>query len=134
MTLGKANITYHEVNDIVNLGKYYVMWRNRKNIEEMASDDSNIPKHELKKKIGKINFFMETVLENIYTDTTIIGMRPDQNSPIVVGDGIHRAIGIFKAYLKENSIKNRVTLRLLLIEGQHIAYLEDYKLSINNSS
>ena len=134
MTLGEANITYHEVKDITNLGKYYVMWRSRKNIEEMASDDSNIPENEPKKKLRKINFFMEAVLENTHTDTTIIGMRPNQNSPIVVGDGIHRAIGIFKAYLKENSIKKRVTLRLLLIEGQHITYLEDYKLSINRSS
>ncbi len=133
----KVTVTYYCEVDIKELGKHYVMWRNRKNVEELAKDDDNIPyQSELdkKNKLKKINYFKKMALKNKHTDTTLFGMRPNQESSIVIGDGVHRAIGIFKAYLKKKPIKNSINIRLLLIEGEHIALLDDYKLSINKSS
>src|SRR3989344_7710752 len=70
----------------------FVNWRNKKTLNEML-EDGNIPDHEKTEKLRKINLVKKAVLENIYTDTTIFGMRKDTNTPIVIIDGIHRAIG-----------------------------------------
>jgi len=53
MVLGKIGITYHLKVDIIDLGKHYVMWRNEKTIEELASNNNNVPKYERKEKLKK---------------------------------------------------------------------------------
>jgi hypothetical protein len=87
-----------------------------------------------KKKLRKINQSKQAVLENTFTDTTIFGMRKDETSPIVITDGIHRAIGIQKALNEDTSIKSKIYLRLLLFEGNRISELADYNLSIGLST
>ncbi len=70
------------------------------------------------------------MLNNRFTDTTLIGMRKNKIFPIVIGDGIHRAVGIYKAYLRNNNIQDKLNLRLLIFEGEPISQFDDYKLSI----
>lgn len=116
--------------DLEDLGTHYVIWRNRKSIKDLAINDNNIPKDKRKEKLEKIYHFKEAVQGNKYTDTTLFGMRPSLESPIVIGDGVHRAIGIYKAYLQDDSLKTKVNLRLLLCEGKFISSIPDYVLSI----
>lgn len=130
MISGRDSVVYYSNLDLESLGTHYVIWRNRKSIKELAINDNNIPKNKRKKKLEKINFFKEAVLENKHTDTTLFGMRPNPKLSIVIGDGVHRAIGIYKAYLQDNSLKMRVNLRLLLCEGDYISSIPDYALSI----
>ena len=129
MALSKSTtIQYLKSVGIKHLGEMFVMWRNKKSIHEL-SEDKNIPNHNKKAKLEKIEFFKRKILENSFTDTTLFGMRKNKDSPIVIIDGIHRAIGIYKAYLNDKQIEKKVCLRILLCDGENIAELDDYKLS-----
>lgn len=110
------------------LGNMYVIWRDKKKIAEYLKD-KNIPSHNKLEKIRKINQSKTAVLKNLFTDTTLFGMRPDDNRPIVISDGIHRAIGVYRALKIDPSIERKLCIRLLLFEGSEIANLEDYRLS-----
>ena len=124
-----SSITYLEKFDLEHLGKLYVIWRNRKTVN-VLSNDENIPDYNKQEKLIKINFFKDATLNNIHTDTTIFAMRKDENSPIVITDGIHRAIGINKAIRESPKIIQKINLRILLFEGNGIQNLDDYVLSI----
>lgn len=117
------------VVDLNTLGNMHVVWQNKKTLSELSKDE-NIPNYEKVDKLRKINHFKKAVLENFYTDTTIFGMRKDDNSPVVISDGIHRAIGIQRAFMENPTIKEKITLRILLFEGNGIGKLEDYYKSI----
>lgn len=130
IVLGRGNCVYFNNLTMDELGQCFVMWRNKVTVKDMASDKSKIPDHNKSDKLKYIAFSEKNVLENNFTDTTLIGMRKNEASPIVIGDGIHRAIGIYKAYLSDNSIQDKLNLRLLLFEGESISKLDDYVLSI----
>lgn len=121
--------SYFSNVNLERLKEMYVIWRNRKSVLELSSDE-NIPEDNKEDKLKKINFFKHAVTNNSYTDTTLLTMRKDETSPIVITDGIHRSIGIIKALIKNPNIKKKVNLRIVLFEGGKIAELEDYKLSI----
>lgn len=121
------NFTYNTIAP-EDLGDFYPVWQERHSIATMVADENFIPSHEKEKKLEKINYFYNAVLANKHTDTTLFGMRKDSNSPIVIIDGNHRAIGIYKAWQKKTNIP--ITLRLFLIEGSQISELEDYNKSI----
>lgn len=124
-----SKISCYEKFDLEKLGELYVMWRNRKNVNELSVDE-NIPDHNKKEKLDKISFFKNAVLNNFYTDTTLLAMRKDSNSPIVITDGIHRALGINRAIIEKPDLIKKINLRLILFEGEGIQNLEDYTLSI----
>ena len=123
-----SNFTYTIV-DLNNLGSMRVIWRDRKTLTDYLKDE-NIPNHNKEEKLKKINQSKKVALMNLFTDTTIFGMRKDINSPIVISDGIHRGIGILRAFVEKPSIKEKIYLRLLLFEGEGISKLDDYKYSI----
>ena len=118
------------VIDPTELKDCFVIWRNKKTIHEMATNDENIPKHNQEEKIDKIKLVEKSVRKNEFTDTTLFGMRKDRNSPLVITDGIHRAIGIYKVLLKNPKLKEKMMIRLLLVEGDHIENIDDYRLSV----
>ncbi len=121
---------YYLVNfDLDNLQYMFVMWQNRKSIMDLTNN-SNIPNHNKEDKIRKIEYFKNAVLQNRYTDTTLFAMRIDKDSPIVITDGIHRAISIQRALVEDPSIKEKINLRILLFEGKRFEELDDYRLSI----
>ncbi|QQG40519.1 MAG: hypothetical protein HYV37_03040 [Candidatus Levyibacteriota bacterium] len=129
MMLSNSDQVSYFIIDLDILGAMYVMWQNRKTLTEL-SQDKNIPNYEKEDKLRKINHFKKVVLGNLYTDTTIFGMRKDDNSPIVISDGIHRAIGIQRAFMENPTIKEKMTLKILLFEGNGLGKLEDYYKSI----
>jgi hypothetical protein len=131
MMISKAKNFHYFILDLSQLGDMCVIWRDRKKITDYLKDE-NIPDHQKVEKLKKINQSKNMVLKNIFTDTTIFGMRKDTNSPIVISDGIHRAIGIQRAIVEQPSVKEKICLRLLLFEGPDVAELEDYKQSINS--
>jgi hypothetical protein len=129
-TMSSVNNFYYLARFNVDyLKNMYVMWQNKKSVLDLA-DDNQLPDHNKAQKLKMINYFKNAVLKNIYTDTTIFGMRKDENSPIVITDGIHRAIGIQKALLEDPSVRDKINLRILLFEGKDIASIPDYRLSI----
>jgi len=111
------------------LGEMFVQWRNKKTVSEMALD-VNIPDHQKVDKLEKINRVKESISGSIFTNTTIIGMRKDQDSPIVIFDGIHRSIGIYRAVSNDQELNDKICLKLLLFEGEKIGTIPDYTESI----
>jgi len=129
MMISTASNFIYTIIDLNNLGSMRVMWRDRKTLTDYLKDE-NIPNHNKEEKLKRINQSKKIALMNLFTDTTIFGMRKDINSPIVISDGIHRAIGILRAFVEKPSIKEKICLRLLLFEGEGISKLDDYKYSI----
>ncbi|MCL4365701.1 hypothetical protein M1437_00560 [Patescibacteria group bacterium] len=133
MLLRAATTCKYIIMNLDELSNMCVMWRDKKLLKEYLLDE-NIPNHQKDEKLRKINQSRKAVLENIYTDTTIFGMRKNANSPIVITDGIHRAIGVQRAVTEQPAVKEKICLRLLLFEGEGIASLDDYNQSINLSA
>lgn len=120
---------FENVNEIKELN---VMWRNGQTVEELSNNETLLKQYKGKEKLTKIEMVAKAIEKNIYTDTTVFGIRKDNTSPIVITDGIHRVIGIFKAISKDPSIKNKICLRVLLCESPDFEQLEDYHMSIMN--
>jgi hypothetical protein len=134
MMINACKMCQYIVVDLDELQHMYIMWRQGKTVLEYTTEQ-NIPEDDSKpEKIRKINQSKKAALENLFTDTTIFGMRKDENSPIVITDGIHRAIGIQKAINEDSTVKRKICLRLLLCDGEKIAELDDYRLSIASST
>ena len=112
-----------------DLKKFYVMWRNKLTVLELSNEES-LPEHERGIKLQKIKYFEKVALSNTYTDTTIFAMRPRENTPVVIIDGIHRSIGIVSALKKNTNIQKKINLRMILFEGKDIEFLQDYCLSV----
>ncbi len=130
---GAGAMPVYGIVNLDNLGAIYVMWQTGKNIKDFLKDE-NIPDHHKDEKIKKINLCKKTILENYYTDTTVFGMRKNDASPIVITDGIHRAIGIYRAMVESPLVKSKVMLRMLLFTGEEVGGLEDYKKSIESNA
>ncbi len=121
----QQNWHYYFFKNPIELGELYVMWRNGKKIKELANDDKFLGEH-----LDKVNLVYEAVKNNQFTDTTLFGMRSSENSPIVITDGIHRAIGIYKALEENAKLRDLIWLRLLLFTDKKISLSDDYKLGI----
>lgn len=115
--------------ELDRIGHMYVQWRNKKTISEMV-EDNQLDEHERSEKIMRIARAKDSALKNIFTCTTIFGMRSDHNSPIVIFDGIHRSIGIYRAYMEDPDIQRRTSVKMLLFEGDNFKTVDDYILSI----
>lgn len=124
--------SYFIFEDIDEIKKLNVMWRNGQTVEELSDNETLLKQHEGTEKLMKVEMVATSVKKNIYTDTTVFGIRKNNTSPIVITDGIHRVIGIFKAISKDPSIKNKICLRILLCESPNFNQLEDYNMSIIN--
>lgn len=127
-----AMATYNDIN-LNDLDKMFVMWQTGGSLATFLND-KNIPDHGKEEKLKKIDFCKKMILKNYFTVTTIFGMRKNETSPIVITDGIHRAIGIYRAIMEDPLVIEKITLKILLFTGEKIAELPDYIKSIESSN
>jgi hypothetical protein len=129
LVLRHATDIQYVTYSVDEISDFFVMWRNKKKISELV-DESNIPEYEKQDKVKSIDFFKDAFINNSHTVTTLFAMTTNMNAPIVVTDGIHRAIGAYKAFNEEPKIISTLELKVLLLIGEDIASLDDYRLSI----
>jgi hypothetical protein len=124
-----VNFVYHSKYDLNALGTMYAPWQNQESVNDLATRQKTSA-HNQKSKETQFEKVKNDVLNNQYTDTTIFAARPNDQAPILIIDGIHRAVGIQRAILQDPNIKSKINLRVFLIVGDPIKCLEDYQKSI----
>ena len=123
-----SELIYAEL-EFSELAEMYVVWHNKKTIKEMIHD-KNIPEHNKSDKLKKIEYSKIAATENVYTNTSLFAMAPTKESPLVIIDGIHRAIGLYRAFNENPKIQNKTSIMCLLGYGSVISNIDDYIKSI----
>lgn len=125
LSVEDVKLSVHNNFGLNILGDMFIPWGKVK-VSEIASGEK-ISEHEWDRKQAKFNFFKEVILKCERFDTTLFVIRKDENSPFLIIDGVHRAIGIQKALGEKPQIKDKINLRVLLIESVNMDKLSDYK-------
>lgn len=125
LSVGDMKVSVHNNFDLSLLDKMFIPW-GKVTVDEIASG-KQISKHEWDQKQKKFNFFKNRILKCEFFDTTIFIVRKNENFPLFIIDGVHRAIGIQKAILEQPTVKDKINLRILLVESPNMDQLEDYK-------
>lgn len=126
LSAGNLKISVFNNFDLDLLGSMFIPWGPKVKVIEIA-DGTKISDHEWEQKQNKFNFFKDHILKCEFFDTIIFIIRKAENSPFLIIDGVHRAIGLQKALLEFPKLKDRINLRILLIESINMDQLEDYK-------
>ncbi len=113
------------------LDNFFVMWREGNTyyqVKDYAIAQKTSGDKWSDKKV-KILFTKSAVLKSTYFDTTIILIQGLAKEPILIIDGIHRAIGIRMASLENKNVS--VNLRGILITSPNMSNcIADYSLLV----
>lgn len=125
ISVENVKLSVHHNFNLDNLGNMFIPW-GKVQILEIASGERT-SEHKWDQKQRKFNFFKDKILACKFFDTTIFVVSKGRESPMLIIDGVHRAIGIQKALIEKPQIKSKVNLRVLLIESQNMFKLKDYR-------
>lgn len=125
LSIGDVAISVHNNFNLDNLSGMFIPW-GKVTVSKIASGEK-VSEHEWDKKQRKFNFFKDKILAGKLFDTTIFVVSKGQGFPILIIDGVHRAIGIQKALIEKPQIKDDINLRVLFIESQNMSKLQDYQ-------
>jgi len=126
LSVGDVKPSVHNNFDLGKLGEMFIPWGKTK-VFEIASG-KKISEHEWDRKQAKFNFFKDRILKCEFFDTTIFIVTKGENFPLLIIDGVHRAIGIQKALTENPDLKDKINLRVLLIESPNMNRLHDYQV------
>lgn len=126
LSVGDVMFSVHNNFGLDRLSSMFIPWGKVK-VFEIASGEK-ISEHEWDRKQGKFNFFRDQILKSGFFDTTIFVVTKGENFPLLIIDGVHRAIGIQKALIENPGLKDKINLRVLLIESSNMDRLSDYQV------
>ena len=124
LSVGDVKLSVHNNFDLDKLGDSFIPW-GKVTVSEIASS-KRISEHEWGRKQTKFNFFRDRILKCEFFDTTIFVVTKGENFPLLIIDGVHRAIGIQKALIENPGLKDKINLRVLQIESPNMIKLHDY--------
>jgi hypothetical protein len=81
---------------------------------------------EIEKHERTIEEFKKHFLNNSLTDITIICVRADDTSPVLIIDGCHRTIAILRAVKENPSVATKIRVRCILLTGEKIRQIDEY--------
>lgn len=111
---------------IEKLKDFYVPW-DGETVGELA-DGTKISEHNKEVKIKKFNEFKDLFLNNKHKELTIFAVTKEEENPILIIDGVHRAVGLQKSINKSKRLpKENINLILVLFKSRHIQCMPDYK-------
>lgn len=125
LSVGEVNVSIHNNFDLKLLDGMFIPW-GKVTVDEIASG-KRTSEHEWVQKQKKFNFFKDQILKCNFFDTMLFIVGKDDKSPLLIIDGVHRALGIQKAVIERSNVKDKINLRILLIESPNMNKLEDYK-------
>lgn len=126
LSVGDIKLSVHNNFDLDKLGDIFIPW-GKVTVSEISSG-KKISEHEWDRKQAKFNFFKDRILKCEFFDTTIFVVTKGESFPLLIVDGVHRAIGIQKALIENPNLEDKINLRALLIESPNIDRLPDYQV------
>lgn len=108
-------VTVYANSNINELKNFYVPWDCDK-VNDLAHDKRN-SEHEWTTKSSKFEYFRDRYINNPHQDVTIFAERL-VGGPILIIDGVHRAVGLQKALNLQKSIEQHINLIVVLFELQ----------------
>lgn len=126
LSVGDVKLSVHNNFDLDKLGDMFIPW-GKVTVSEIASGKKT-SEHEWDRKQAKFNSFRDQILKYDFFDTTVFVVTKGENFPLLIIDGVHRAIGIQKALTENPGLKDKINLRVLLIESPNMDKLSDYQI------
>lgn len=101
-----------------------IVW-NGETVQEIATG-KKISEHEWARKLAKIDSICDDFLNGKIKQTQILVVKDASRPDMCVIDGVHRSVGFYKAFLKDQTVVSKTDFTYEFFESDQIRQMHDY--------